>query len=80
MVRATPPRSARASESGSGHEAPYQALPSHGMVWVNLDTKIFHREGDRWYGRTKHGKYVTEAAALREGDRVSHVKGEPEKP
>lgn len=79
-VRATPPRSARATESGSGDEAPYQAPPSHGMVWVNLDTKIFHREGDRWYGRTKHGKYVTEAAALREGDRVSHAKGEPEKP
>jgi DNA uptake protein ComE-like DNA-binding protein len=80
MVRATPPRSARASESGSGAEAPYQAPPSHGLVWVNLDTKIFHREGDRWYGRTKHGKYVTEAAALREGDRVSHAKGEPERP
>jgi DNA uptake protein ComE-like DNA-binding protein len=80
QVRVTAPRSARASESGSGAESPYQAPPSHGMVWVNLDTKIFHREGDHWYGRTKHGKYVTEAAALREGDRVSHAKGEPEKP
>ena len=31
MVRATPPRSARASESGSGDEGPYQAPPSRGM-------------------------------------------------
>lgn len=74
------PRSGRASESGSGDEAPYQSPPSHGMVWVNLDTKIFHREGDHWYGRTKHGKYLTEAQAMREGDRVSHAKGEPERP
>src|SRR5262249_41815150 len=21
-----------------------------GKVWVNLDTKVYHREGDRWYG------------------------------
>ena len=80
MVRATPPRSARASESGSGDEGPYQAPPSRGMVWVNLNTKIFHREGDRWYGRTKHGKYMTEAEALRAGARISHEKDEPEKP
>jgi len=58
----------------------YQAPPSKGMVWVNLDTKIYHREGDRWYGRTVHGRYMTEAEAVRQGNRVSHQKGEPEKP
>jgi competence protein ComEA len=79
-VRATAPRAARASESGSEGPVTYQPPPAAGMVWVNLDTKIFHREGDRWYGRTKHGKYMTEAQAIREGDRVSHAKGEPEKP
>ena len=64
-------------ESGG---AAYRPPPSAGMVWVNLDTKIYHREGDRWYGRTVHGKYMTEAEAIRAGDRVSHQKGEPEKP
>ncbi|MEP6470807.1 MAG: helix-hairpin-helix domain-containing protein [Acidobacteriota bacterium] len=80
--REAPPagRSTRASENRTEAEAPYQSPPSRGMVWVNLDTKIFHREGDRWYGRTKHGKYLTEAQAMREGDRVSHAKGEPERP
>src|ERR1700693_143320 len=38
-----------------------------GMVWVNTETKVFHREGDRWYGNTKHGKYMTEADALKAG-------------
>jgi len=78
QVRVAPSRAARSESSDS--PVAYQPPPAAGMVWVNLDTKIFHREGDRWYGRTKHGKYMTEAQALREGDRVSHAKGEPEKP
>jgi hypothetical protein len=76
MVTATRPQ----SRSSEGPVAAYQPPPSRGMVWVNLDTKVFHREGDRWYGRTMHGKYMTEAEAVRAGARVSHEKGEPEKP
>jgi hypothetical protein len=42
-----------------------------GMVWVNTDTKVFHREGDRYYGKTKHGKYMTEAEAIQQGFRAA---------
>ena len=45
--------------------------PQKGMVWVNTETKVFHREGDKWYGNTKHGKYMTEADALKAGYRES---------
>jgi len=46
------------------------AAPSgKGMVWVNTETKIFHREGDRWYGKTKKGEYMKEADALKAGYR-----------
>ena len=45
--------------------------PATGMVWVNTDTKIFHREGDRWYGKTKHGRYLTEQEAIRDGYRAA---------
>ncbi|MGH9433146.1 MAG: hypothetical protein ACRD3T_16565 [Terriglobia bacterium] len=38
-----------------------------GMVWVNPKTKIFHRAGDRWYGKSKGGKYMTEADAIKAG-------------
>jgi DNA uptake protein ComE-like DNA-binding protein len=44
-----------------------QTPPSPGMVWVNTDTKVFHHEGDRWYGNTKHGKWMTEADAIKAG-------------
>jgi DNA uptake protein ComE-like DNA-binding protein len=43
--------------------------PQKGMVWVNTDSGIFHKEGDRWYGKTKQGEFMTEADALKKGYR-----------
>jgi DNA uptake protein ComE-like DNA-binding protein len=70
------------TSAGAGKSEPsvaYQAPPSKGMVWVNLETKVYHREGDRWYGRTKRGKYMSEADAARQGYRLSKEKDEPAK-
>ncbi|CAG0932399.1 hypothetical protein RHDC3_02185 [Rhodocyclaceae bacterium] len=41
-----------------------------GMVWVNPDSKVYHKEGSRWYGKTKKGSYMTEAEAVRAGYRA----------
>jgi hypothetical protein len=53
---------------------PFQAPPAKGMVWVNLSTKVYHYEGDRYYGRTKNGKYMTEADAIKAGYHASKSK------
>ncbi len=47
----------------------------HGLVWVNTETHVYHKEGSRFYGTTKKGKYVSEADAIKEGDRAA-AKGE----
>ncbi|MEI6670219.1 MAG: helix-hairpin-helix domain-containing protein, partial [Acidobacteriota bacterium] len=56
-----------------------QTPPSPGMVWVNTSTKVFHREGDKYYGKTKRGKYMAEADALKAGYREAKVSGAPKK-
>jgi DNA uptake protein ComE-like DNA-binding protein len=67
---------AKAPSSSEASSAPAVPPPSKGMVWVNTETKVFHREGDKWYGNTKHGKYMTEADAVKAGYRESkeHMK------
>jgi DNA uptake protein ComE-like DNA-binding protein len=68
---ASKPATASKSASAGTASAPAVAPPSKGMVWVNTETKVFHREGDKWYGNTKHGKYMTEAEAVQAGYRES---------
>jgi hypothetical protein len=38
-----------------------------GMVWVNTDTGVYHKPGSRWYGKSKHGKYMLEVDAIKAG-------------
>jgi hypothetical protein len=42
-----------------------------GMVWVNTASGAYHREGTRYYGKTKQGKYMAEADAQKAGYHLS---------
>jgi len=59
------------SSASKDEEVAPRTPPAKGMVWVNTATKVYHFEGDRWYGKTKEGKFMTEADAQREGYRAS---------
>ena len=41
-----------------------------GMVWVNLNTKVYHMGGE-FFGHTKNGKFMTEADAKAGGYKMA---------
>lgn len=59
------------SSQASEETVPAREAPAKGMVWVNTATKVYHYEGDRWYGKTKEGKFMTEQDAIKAGYRAS---------
>lgn len=46
-----------------------QEAPGGGpdKVWVNTNSSTYHCPGDRFYGKTAHGRYMTEPAAKSAG-------------
>ena len=49
-------------------DADIAAAKSAGKVWVNTSSKVYHK-GGQWYGKTKQGKFMTEADAKAAGFR-----------
>jgi len=48
------------------------------MVWVNLDSGVYHYSNSRYYGKTKNGKYMSEADAQKAGYRAAKNEKEPQ--
>ena len=72
---AAPAKSSTAKKSpptptNNASDADIASAKSAGKVWVNLDSKVYHT-GGRWYGKTKNGKFMTEAEAKAAGYKAS---------
>jgi len=63
LLRATPKQPPTNTAVSSNEIA---NAKSRGLVWVNTDSKVYHKDG-RYYGNTKQGKFMTEADAQKAG-------------
>lgn len=61
------PAPAKTAGKSSTSATPARTPPSPGMVWANTDSKVYHKSGSRWYGKTKQGQWMTEADAQKAG-------------
>ncbi|MGD0509509.1 MAG: signal peptide protein, partial [Terriglobales bacterium] len=63
---AAAPKTTTKAATATPSSSEIAAAKASGKVWVNTESGVYHKNG-RWYGKTKSGKFMTEAEAKAAG-------------
>ena len=70
-TKTTKETKAPAAATAPPTDADIAAATKRGDVWLNENTKVYHKSTDKEYGKTKKGAFMSEADAQKAGGHLS---------
>jgi hypothetical protein len=70
QAKDAPSKTAKAAATSGPSDKDIADAKAKGLVWVNTSSKVYHKDGE-FYGKTKKGEFMTEADAVKAGNRAA---------
>jgi Helix-hairpin-helix motif len=71
-------KTATAAPAKAAASTASQGSPGPGQVWVNTGSGVYHYPNSKFYGKTKEGKYMSEADATKAGYHAAKDEKKPQ--